>query len=194
MRIGELPSSLEIGGVDYPIRTDYREALNIFAALADPELDNAEKLYVLLFNIIEDFEELPPEDYEEAVQQVSWFLDGGMYVSEEERERQALSPRLLDWEQDQHMIFSAVNKVAGKEVRSVEYMHWWTFLGLFKEIDEGLFTTVVEIRKKQSKGQKLEKHEREFVRENLSLVKINQRLHDRVQIYYYSPQTSVIRA
>ena len=34
-----LPTTLTVGGIEYAIRSDYRAALDIFAALADPELD-----------------------------------------------------------------------------------------------------------------------------------------------------------
>ena len=33
----EFPTSLNIGGIDYAIRTDYRAVLDLFAALNDPE-------------------------------------------------------------------------------------------------------------------------------------------------------------
>ena len=41
-------------------------------------------------------------------------------------------------------------------------MHWWTFLGLFSEIGECTFASIVNIRNKRNKGKKLEKHEQEF--------------------------------
>ncbi len=53
------------------------------------------------------------------------------------------------------MIVPAVNKVAGKEIRTVPYMHWWTFFGYFMESGECLFNTVVGIRSKKAKGEKL---------------------------------------
>jgi hypothetical protein len=84
--------------------------------------------------------------------------------------------KILDWKQDEQMIFGSINKVAGKEVRSEKFMHWWTFLGYFSEIDEGLLSTVINIRKKKAKGKKLEKYEQEFVRENQELINIKKEL------------------
>ena len=74
------------------------------------------------------------------------------------------------------MIFSAVNKVYRGEVREVDYMHWWTFLGYFNEVDEGMFSFIVGIRNKLNNHKKLEKHEREFLNKNKNLVKIKPRL------------------
>ena len=70
------------------------------------------------------------------------------------------------------MIFSAVNKVAGKETRELPYLHWWTFLGYFNEIGEGTFSFVVNIRNKLNRGKKLEKDEREFLNRNKELIKL----------------------
>ena len=75
--IGRLPTTLEIGGTEYSIRTDFRDALTILEALGDPELDDKQKLFVMLFDLYEDFEDIPQDDYEEAVKKANWFLNGG---------------------------------------------------------------------------------------------------------------------
>ena len=49
--IGRLPTTLEIGGTEYSIRTDFRDALTILEALGDPELDDKQKLFVMLFDL-----------------------------------------------------------------------------------------------------------------------------------------------
>ena len=62
--------------------------------------------------------------------------------------------------------FPAVNAVAGRETRAEKYMHWWTFLGYFMEIREGVFATVVRIRTKKLEGKTLDKWEKEFYQKN----------------------------
>ena len=64
--IGELPTALTVNGTDYRIRTDYRDTLRIIEAFNDPELQPRDKLFVCLYILYEDFEEMPPEDYEKA--------------------------------------------------------------------------------------------------------------------------------
>jgi hypothetical protein len=170
--IGKLPTTLNINGVERAIRSDFRVALLIFEAYNDPELNDREKTLAMLDCLYEDFESIPAEDIEEAINKAVWFLDGGIEHDDIKR-----SPKkIIDWEQDEQMIFSAVNKVAGKEVRSLEYLHWWTFLGYFNEIGEGLLSTVINIRQKKSKGKKLEKYEQEFYRDNKSLIDIKEKL------------------
>lgn len=171
--IGCLPRELNINGTDRAIRSDFRNALLIFQAFNDPELSDQEQAVVMLQCLYEDPESIPLDDIIEALKQASWFLDGGSSVDKNSKHQQA--KKVMDWEQDERIIFSAVNKVAGYETRSINYIHWWTFLGYFNEIGEGLFTTVINIRQKKNKRKKLEKHEEEFYRENRHLIDIKVR-------------------
>ena len=82
---------------------------------------------------------------------------------------------MLDWEQDESIIFPAINKVAGAETRSQSYIHWWTFMGYFMEIEEGTFSMVLGIRQKKAKHKKLEKWEQEFYRNNKELCDLKKR-------------------
>lgn len=170
--IGALPETLTVGGVDYPIRTDYRNVLQVFEEFLDPELETAEKWIVAVYLLFEDFRcyddvaEAAGRGFslEEAIKQILWFISAG------QPEKEVLELPTYNWKQDEQMIFSAVNKVAGRETRELEYLHWWTFLGYFNEVGEGTFSFIVGIRHKLNKGKKLEKHEKEFLSRNKELV------------------------
>lgn len=170
--IGALPEVLTVGGEDYPIRTDYRNILQVFEAFQDPDLQPEEKWIVAIYLLFEDFscddDVLQAAqngfDLEEAMKQISWFISAG------QPEKKVLDLPTYNWTQDEQMIFSAVNKVAGRETRELEYLHWWTFLGYFNEVGEGTFSFIVGIRHKLNKGKKLEKHEKEFLSHNKELV------------------------
>ena len=43
----KLPDSIELGGVQYVIRTDFRAILDILRAMADPELNEEDRIEVL---------------------------------------------------------------------------------------------------------------------------------------------------
>lgn len=172
--IGYLPKQLNVNGVDRAIWSDYRTALLIFQACADPEMDEQEKAITMIECLYQEPDSIPSEDYQEANDKACWFLEGGNNQNENSKHQQ--SKKVMDWEQDEQMIFSAVNKVAGYETRAVDYLHWWTFLGYFNEIGEGLFSTVINIRSKKNKGKKLEKYEDEFYRENRSLIDLKKKL------------------
>ena len=74
------------------------------------------------------------------------------------------------------MIFSSVNHIAGKELRAVPYCLWWTFLGYFNEIQEGLFSTVLGIRSKKARHKKLDDWEKDYYSRNKDLIDIQEPL------------------
>ena len=175
--IGALPEYLAVWEEEYKIRSDYRCVLQVFEVFADPELEQGEKWLVAIYLLLEPFacadDVLEAAgngfDVDEAAKQIIWFISAG----QETGDKKELPT--YDWIQDEQMIFSAVNKVAGRETRELEYLHWWTFLGYFNEVGEGNLTFVVGIRNKLNKHKKLEKHEREFLNNNRKLVRLEKR-------------------
>lgn len=166
-----LPKSLDICGTPYGIRWDFRAALDICAALSDPELDDRERALAALIILYPDFEKMPPECLPEAVRKCIWFLNGG---EEERPDRPQL--KLMDWEQDFPLIVAPVSRILGADVRGMESLHWWSFLSAYMEIGDCVFSRVVGIRAKRLKGQKLSKEERAFYAENHDLVDLKTRL------------------
>ena len=165
-----LPTSLNVNGKELSIRYEYTAVLDIIRAMNDPELEDDEKVYICLFILYEDFDQLERADYEEAFRQAIRFMDNGM----DERKRQNI--KLIDFEQDARVLFPAINRVAGREIRNESGIHWWTFLGWLMEIGECTYSTVLNIRSKKAKGKPLEKWEAEFFNENKSLCEIQPRL------------------
>lgn len=170
MNVWNFPTSLNIGGVEYEIRTDYRVILDLLMALNDPELSDSDnkmsaymKSRVILEIMFPDWDNIPQEYIQEALDKVSEFIDMG--IGDDSKK-----PKTMDWEQDAPIIIPAINKVLNREIRAEKYMHWWTFLGAYMEIGEGLFSNVIHIRQKKAKGKKLEKWEQEFYKENKSLI------------------------
>lgn len=162
-----LPRSLTVGGRQYAIRSDFRAALTIFDACNDNALSPQEKALAVIRCLYKEI----PDDAEKAYERALWFLDGGDMPKSKQAPK-----RLIDWEQDEYIIFPAINKVAGYEVRSVKYLHWWSFLGLFNEIGEGLYSQVMNIRSKLAKGKTLEKWERDFYNEHPELITLREKL------------------
>ena len=132
-----LPTSATIGGVVYQIHADFRDILNIFRYLDDP--DRPEyirwRIAIALFYEVE----IPQEYFQESMEYLADFIACGNRDSKP-------GPKLLDWEQDAQVIVADVNKVAGSEIRSVPFLHWWTFVSYFNAIGEGQLSTLVSIR------------------------------------------------
>jgi len=166
--LGLLPKTLEVNGTSYSINPDYRNILQIFTAFNDDELKDNEKTYICLRRLYTDFSTIPKTDYAEAYKAASDFIECRMHSDKP-------GPKVVDWEKDEQLIFAAVNKVAGTEIRAVPYMHWWTFLGYFQGIDrDDIWGFVLTIRQKKAKHKKLEKYENEFYLANRSLCEIKQ--------------------
>ena len=145
--------------------------LDCFRLLQDTELDEDERILACLvvfydeLNGIEDLQRLG--DIEEAVKQMFSFFDCG----QEETPGLKTNVKVIDWDKDALMIISAINNVAGKEIRAEKYLHWWTFMAYYMAIGECSLSTVVNIRQKIIKGKKLEKYEQEYVNNNPELFK-----------------------
>lgn len=171
----EFPTSLNIGGVDYEIRTDYRAVLDLLTALNDEELTDEDpqieaymKSRVILEIMFPQCDDIPAEHIQEALDKVAEFIDMG--ITEDSKK-----PKTMDWEQDAPILIPAINKVLNTEIRAQKYIHWWTFLGAYMEIGESLFSNILHIRQKKAKGKKLEKWEQEFYKENKSLIDFKQK-------------------
>lgn len=165
----ELPKSLNVCGVEYEIRSDYRAVLDCCAALSDTELTKQQKILVCLDILYPDFSEMPLEHYEEAARQCFWFINCG---ADEEPVKK--SPKLVDWKQDFQYIVAPINRVLGKEAREVEYLHWWSFQSAYREIGNCTFAQIVRIRDQKARGKKLDKADQEWYRNNRSLVDFKQ--------------------
>ena len=158
----QLPRSVEIGGVQYSFHPDFRDILEILGYLDDPALPEFIRWQVALALFYE--EPVAEAHYQQAVAYLSEFLRCGA--------PDLPGPRLLDWQQDAMVIISDVNKAAGQELRSLPFVHWWTFLGYFRSMGEGQFSYVLGIREKLRQGKKLEPQEAEFYRTHRSQVQL----------------------
>ena len=168
----ELPTSLEFGGKEYDIRTDYRVIMDLLAAMNDPEIfepgmtedeKKIEQTMTMLQILYIDFDSIPPRDYQEAAEKAVDFIDCEIKGDDKPK------PRTMDWEQDAPIIAPEISKIAGRDIR-IGKTHWWEFFGYYLGIGEGVFSTIVSIREKRRKGKKLEKWEKEFYQSNKSLV------------------------
>lgn len=165
----ELPSSVSVGGTEYPIRTDYRAVLDVFCVMNDAEIPEQAKNTIFMIIMFPGWRDIPLESWEEAIKKACEFIDMG------QKDDGKSHPRLVDWEQDAAIIVPAVNNVAHTEIRALPYMHWWTFWGHFMSIGESLFSSVLSVRTKKAHHKKLEKHEEEFYRNNRDIVEIKRK-------------------
>ena len=132
----ELPTYVVVGDREYDVRNkaDYRVIIDVIAALDDAELTDAERAIAALMIFYDDVNDI--EDVFNIFHDVQAALNSMMNCincNDNEIGHNA-KIKLIDWVQDEKLISSAVNKVAGVEVRTVPYMHWWTFIGHYMSI------------------------------------------------------------
>jgi len=165
-----LPTTVEVGGKELEIRTDFRVILEIFEALNDPELDGYDRVEAVLGMFYVDPEEI--DDIREAIEACFDFIDCG-------KTRDKKQPRVMDWEQDFEYIIAPVNRVLGFEARAVPYdpitntggLHWWTFVSAFMEIGgDCTLGQIIAIREKRARGESLTKEERKWAARNADIV------------------------
>lgn len=164
-----LQTSVQVGQESFHIRNDgdYRMILDCFEAMNDKDLSELERMYVAVAIFYDEFEDA------DAVLQRGDIIDDlykGMIdfinCGETERESNTRNYKVIDWQKDSNLICSAINNVAKTEIRALDYLHWWTFMGYYNAIGECTLSNIVSIRYKTAKGEKLEKYEKKFKQDN----------------------------
>ena len=176
-----LPTTVTVSGTEYPVRTDFRVILEIFVMLEDPNLSDSDKTEALLRMFYED--RPPAKDTEAALSAFRAFVDPGAQSNPSSLRASAntgvatrnssakRSPSLVSWSHDFPLLVGPVNHVLGTECRALKYLHWYTFLAAYIDMDPGcVFSQVLRIREKLRTGKKLEKWERDFLRQNPDLI------------------------
>lgn len=162
----QLPTALRLGDRSYPIHADYRDILEIMDYLEDPSRPELLRWQIALALFYR--EPVPEALRQPAMEALADFIRCGAEESKGEK--------LLDWQQDAMLIISDMNKAAGQELRSLPFLHWWSFLGWFHAIGRGQLSTVVGIRDKLRRGQPLQPEEQQFYRQHPDTVRLRQRL------------------
>lgn len=173
----DLPKTVEINGKTYAIRSDYRDILNVIAALNNPDLGTGvlgdERAYAAMYIFYPDFDKIT--DHVTAFDKLCWFVDRGNAHSGSN----AKTP-LYDFERDESLIAPAIGQVLNCRIREISYLHWWDFVDAFTQIGDGLFAQVVGVRARKSKG-KMTKDDKAFYAQNKELI-------DRVRPNKKTPQ------
>jgi len=163
--IWQLPTQAVIGGKNYPLHCDFRDVLEIISYFEDPDLPDFLKWEIALALFYEG--EIPPRDCREAMAYLQSFIAYG--------ETAPAGEKLMDWQTDAQAIIADVNRVAGKEIRSEPFVHWWTFLSWFHGIGQGQLSSRVVIRRKLRRGEKLEPWEQAYYQENRGIIDLKPR-------------------
>lgn len=169
----ELPLFAVLDGERFNIKTDWRNIIDIFECLNSEDLLFQEKIDCALDKFYENYTKI--DDINAAMQILYLFINGN---KGEKKKECTTEPdlHLIDWNKDLPLIIPPVNKVLGYDARNKKYLHWWTFLGAFNEINECTIRTYINIRAKLGKREKMEKWERELYLSNRDEIDIKKHI------------------
>ena len=131
----ELPTSCYIDGKLCNFNADWRKIIDIIICLNDNELIETERVDCALRMFFKDFKKI--DDVRQALNYLWSFISGGEFQNSENKNNNNETLTLMSWEKDLPIIIPAVNKSLGYDVRGKKFLHWWTFLGGYKEIEIG---------------------------------------------------------
>lgn len=129
----------------YVIDADFQTGIQISQCLCDKELSEQEKLYLAI-------ELLFPENkpaMEEAVEGLNWFLNAFDHDNHANTPKQEVT--VMDFDIDQWRVYAAFLSQYGIDLNKAS-MHWFVFMGLLSNLEECMFTRVMEIRQKKITG------------------------------------------
>lgn len=133
---GELPHSIKIDGIDYPINWDFRTSL-AFNKLVEEKSDDPE----MWIDALELYYGGIPAKFEDAIEAMIAFYEcGGVKKAGDDSQE---NTRIIDFEIDMPYIYAAFLSQYAVDLYAVTNLHWWRFMYMFKGLKQD--ARIVEI-------------------------------------------------
>lgn len=146
-----LPTTVNVGGTDYPINSDFRTSILFEQMAVDTDIENDEKWRYLLeyyYNGITVTDENIGGLVEEALK--FYRCERGQLQSDNEGCKDSStssSDKIYDFDYDDMYIYSAFLQQYNIDLQDVEYLHWWKFKAMFNGLKEDCkFCKILEYR------------------------------------------------
>lgn len=160
-----LPYTVQIGGVEYPINTDFRISILFELMMQDNSLSDEEKTYSALKLYYPEI----PHDLNEAVDKLIWFYRCGKVKKtigknedSEQEETDQQERMIYSFEHDDNYIYSAFLSEYGIDLQDIEDLHWWKFRAMFLSLTENCeFKKIMGYRSVKITGN-MSREQREF--------------------------------
>lgn len=122
----ELPDSVNIGGRDWAIRTEFFRGVAFELIMQDDGMSHEEKIQEALGVFYDE----QPRDIQGAVNGILWFYRCGKAQEKAKGGGASSVKKAYCFEQDGDYIFSAFYAVYGIDL-TTSNLHWWAFRALF---------------------------------------------------------------
>lgn len=129
-----LPRTVTVGGVEVPIETDFRAGMRFETMLYTPGIAPQARIVqaLLLF-----FGENVPRDVAGAYEAALWFFGGGDMEKAKAKAGAKRKPRrVIDYDGDAALLYSAFLDQYGVDLQDVERLHWWRFRAMLAGLRE----------------------------------------------------------
>lgn len=129
-----VPETVEVGGAEYPINTDFRASILFELMMQDKQVPK-EELWKGALDLY-FAAEIPEEHQVEAVRKGMWFYCCGREQMTAAGGKGGQEKRIYSFEHDDDYIYSAFLEQYGIDLQDIEDLHWWKFRALFRSLQE----------------------------------------------------------
>ena len=146
-----LPTTVTVGGTEYPIDTDFRTSILFEQMAVDVDIEDKDKWRYLLEYYYQDIR-VTDENVNGLVEEALKFYrcERGQLQSSSESCRSSSSSsndKIYDFDYDDMYIYSAFLQQYGIHLQDIEYLHWWKFKAMFNSLKEDCkFCKILEYR------------------------------------------------
>lgn len=142
-----LPTSVLINGVEYPIRSNFRTMIKFEELMQDPEVNDRDKVWLALRLFYPEI----PDDMDQAVEQLLWFYRcdkrDNLYAKKVKKRKAKKVNRIYDFELDDDYIYAAFMAQYHLDLHKVRYLHWWKFRAMFNSLSDDMqISKIMEYR------------------------------------------------
>lgn len=178
MRLTEKPpTTLNVCGKEFEIRTDYRDVLN-YESLVKADASELNIIRAVDEMFLHNDLIMTADCLNAAIQCLNWFISCG-----EEQKIQRPSNAVLginknrpfEFEKDGALIYSAFIQSYDMDLYEIPYLHWWKFNALLSDVDkDSRFAKVMEYRTIDLKNKNLSKEQKKLYSALQSYYKITE--------------------
>lgn len=139
------PKTVNIGGVEIPINSDFRASIRFEMLMDDVTLGEEEKALKALQIYYEQPDKIftVPLPVNEAIEKLLWFYRAGKEEGENSTGSPKRAEQIYSYSYDDEYIFAAFLEQYGIDLQDIPYLHWWKFKAMFLGLKSD--TRIVEI-------------------------------------------------
>lgn len=173
-----LPFTVNVGGIEYPINTDFRTSILFEQAVCNPDIKE-EDLYKILLDYYYKGIKITNDNVIGLIGEALRFYQGKTGTENnndnevnENSEKEVENEKIYDFDYDAPYIYSAFMQQYGIDLQDIKYLHWWKFKSMFTSLKEDCkFCKILEYRSIDLKEIEDEK-QRNFYRKMKDIYKL----------------------